>query len=195
MAINLFHLSPDPNLKLMVPRVPNNRLVRTGKEDGVTPRICFANSINSALAASPPARTGRVLYVYTPTQIDKAAIYKPTPSQVPDVRHTHEVWYTKPTQVKKIGAIIIGDVIRGKYWGTKEEREGHYDLEWYKYKMLKNSNDKKEIKRYMRLQPLHRRKERAKLKNRMIGALGGALASLGGVAIYSLVNNRLTRVK
>lgn len=62
MGANLFHLSLDPNLKVMTPRIPNNRLVRTGKEDSVMPRICFAPSIHSALAAAPLVRTGAFLH-------------------------------------------------------------------------------------------------------------------------------------
>ena len=195
MAIQLYHLSTDPNLSVMVPRVPNNRLVRAGKENGTIPRICFASSISSALAAAPPARTGIILYVYSPTSINRAAVYKPSTQEVPDSRHTHEVWYLEPTTVKKIGAIIVGDIIRAKYWGTKEEREGHYDLEWYKYKYLKDPKDKKEIKNYLSKQPIYNRKLRAKRMERLKGALGGALTLGAGIAVYNLIGSNLKRVK
>lgn len=194
MAINLFHLSKDPNLKTMIPRVPNNRLVRSGKEDGKTPRVCFSKSIHSALASAPPARTGSVLYVYSPTSIDKSALYKPSLSQVPDSGFTHEVWYLKPVTVKKVGIIVVGDIIRSKYWYGKE-RESHYDLTWHNYKEIDTPKNKSEIRAYLKSQPDYQRRKRSKRKELLRGMLGGGFATLGGVAVYMLVGNILKRIK
>lgn len=201
MARTLIHLSTDPNLKLMTPRIPNNRLTYTGYENATIPRICFAPSINSALAAAPPVKTGVVLYVYTPTSIDPKAVYKPSTKEVPDSSHTHEIWYLKPCTVKKIGAIIVGDIIRAKYWEPKE-RKGHYDLEWYTYKHLRDPMDKQEIDRYLKKQPMYMQKQRelqqqqSDIKSaRLKGIIGGALAATGGIAIFNLIGNKLSRIK
>jgi hypothetical protein len=48
----LYFLSPD-NMdgKTLSPRVPDNFLIKNGYEDGETPRVCFAKSIDGALMA------------------------------------------------------------------------------------------------------------------------------------------------
>lgn len=45
----IYHLSKDPNLKILTPRVPE--IAKEGVEDKITPRICFSNSINGCLNA------------------------------------------------------------------------------------------------------------------------------------------------
>lgn len=45
----IYHLSKDPNIRIMTPRVPH--FLANGLEDETTPRICFSTSINGCLNA------------------------------------------------------------------------------------------------------------------------------------------------
>lgn len=159
----IYHLSKDPNIRIMTPRIPH--FTATGFEDENTPRICFSTSINGCLNAlevtlpfnkyyfenaneiykfkndnfemnkywesmiknyedkflytslenieslnSDSYRsTGDFIfplfYVYVPKEYVE---YIPATS-VFDYEFTDEVWVTKETEVKKIGAIIVTD--------------------------------------------------------------------------------------
>lgn len=43
--MRLYHLSMNPNLRTLAPRVPDNGAVKLGQEDGVNKRVCFGPSI------------------------------------------------------------------------------------------------------------------------------------------------------
>lgn len=106
--MKLYHVSPDPNLKVLIPRVPKNGVVNWGAEDGVHKRVCFAPSIQQALRAMARPVNKETLYVYTPVGLNNRWIYKPTPTQVPDVGVTNEIWYLRPCQVKLVEVIVGG---------------------------------------------------------------------------------------
>jgi hypothetical protein len=106
--MKLYHVSPDPNLKVLIPRVPKNGVVNWGAEDGVHKRVCFAPSIQQALRAMARPVNKETLYVYTPVGLNNRWIYKPTSTQVPDVGVTNEIWYLRPCQVKLVEVIVGG---------------------------------------------------------------------------------------
>lgn len=64
--MKLYHVSINPDLKVLVPRVPKNEYTFTGIEDNVHKRICFAPSIQQALRAFARPINKETLYVYTP---------------------------------------------------------------------------------------------------------------------------------
>ena len=90
--VDLVFLS-DKNMngKTLTPRVPDNFLIKNGYEDGETPRVCFARSIDGALMGLSQNLTGKEFYVHQPKDVNKKAIYKPTVKEVPDVKITGEV--------------------------------------------------------------------------------------------------------
>lgn len=184
--IHLYHLSTDPNLKTMVPRVPRNARVQRGQEDGVTKRICFAPSIHDATAAAPSSAEGAMLYVYSPVSIDPKAIYYPSPFQVGDVKYTHEVWYTKPCNVKKVAVILVGDVVREVFAPHPDAKKfpGHYaQLTWKTYKKFNEVPTSKQRKEYLEQQKKYQASLREERKGLILGAFGSlaVFALIGGV--------------
>jgi RimJ/RimL family protein N-acetyltransferase len=126
----------DKNMggKTLIPRVPNNFLIKNGYEDSVTPRVCFADSIDKALMAISRNLTGEELYVHQPKNINKKAIYKPTIKEVPDVNITGEIWYKEPVELECIGKILVtaDDGKDGhKYtYGNKTAELFGWDWDW-----------------------------------------------------------------
>ena len=104
----LYFISPN-NMdgKTLSPRVPNTFLIKNGYEDGETPRVCFAKSIDGALMALSQNLKGKELYVHQPVDPDFNSIVEPSIEQVPDVELTTEVWYTDDIEVKMVGKILV----------------------------------------------------------------------------------------
>jgi ribosomal protein S18 acetylase RimI-like enzyme len=107
--LSTMYFLSDKNMdgKTLAPRVPNNFLIKNGYEDSITPRICFAGSIDKALMAISRNLKDEELYVHEPKNINKKAIYKPTIKEVPDVKITGEIWYTEPVELKCVGKIHV----------------------------------------------------------------------------------------
>lgn len=125
--MKLYHVSKDPNLTILIPRVPKNGLVEQGGEDGIHKRVCFAPSIQQSLRAMDIPVNRKTLYVYTPVGLNNRWIYKPKASQVPDVGLTGEIWYLRPCRVKLVEVIIGGK---------------RYGLDFVHYKMSKSAKSK-----------------------------------------------------
>lgn len=195
MAPRLYHISENPNLTVMAPRVPNNRLVKAGFENGTIGRVCFAPTIDYAIAAAPRGKAGELLYVYIPTSVDKSAIYHPTVNEVPDVTYTHEIWYLKPVTVKKVGVILVGDAyLEQRFLGPDAFKE-HFVLRFQKYKRFKNMPTEEEQAEYFKSQPQYYRylqqKEKDKKRSSVVHK---ALAAAVGVPLLLLVGNKLKNV-
>ena len=195
MAPRLYHISENPNLTVMTPRIPNNRLVKAGFENGTIGRVCFAPTIDYAIAAAPRGKAGELLYVYIPTSVDKNAIYHPTVNEVPDVTYTHEVWYLKPVTVKKVGVILVGDAyLEQRFLGPDAYKE-HFILRFQKYKRFKNMPTKEEQEEYFKSQPQYykylQQKEKDKKHNSVVSKV---LAAAAGVPLLLLVGNKLKAV-
>lgn len=167
----LYHLSENPNLKLLEPRVPQSAV--PAYEDTETPRICFSNSINGALQALQACpetgygrndlhstwlgdetafdantmitggyKTDRMYFLknYHEYDMDNLSTYiarsynkhpcfyvyapkrkvRSRPAPVFDQKITGEFWVEEPTEVVKLGGIIvisrtpIGDPFKAK---------------------------------------------------------------------------------
>ena len=103
----IFFISQDPTLKKLKPRVPSNFLTKYGYEDAVTPRICFAPSIDKCLAGMSSNLDGKTFSVYKPKNTSRHNIFKPNKKAVPDSSITDEMWICEPCSLKKVGTIKI----------------------------------------------------------------------------------------
>lgn len=106
--MRLYHVSDNPNLKTLIPRVPRNSATIQGLEDSGIKRISFAPSIQQAITGTNRTVSGRILYVYQPVGINEKYLYKPNANQVYDVGITSEVWYLRPVEVKLTEVIVGG---------------------------------------------------------------------------------------
>ena len=188
--IRLYHLSLNPNLTTLIPRIPKNSMTRTGLEDPVNKRVCFGQSVKGALSAVPHGQLGDVMYIYMPTSIDKRFVYHPTPEQVPWVSFTHEVWYTAPVSVKKVGALIIGTAILSKILHHPKDPELIAPVFRVNYKRFGKVPTKEERKEYLKTQSEYQEY----VKNYRIGMLKGILGTLGGLAVFALVGSGIKRI-
>lgn len=89
------------------PRVPKNYLTKNGYEDGETPRVSFAPSIDQCLAGLSQNLDDKTFYVYEPVDISKCEVYKPNKKAVPDSEITNELWITNPVEIKQVKKIKI----------------------------------------------------------------------------------------
>lgn len=148
--MRLYHLSTDPNLTTMTPRIPPYNRIKIGFENGITKRVCFAPTIKNALSAVPSGKPGVVHYIYVAVSPDPKFIYKPTSNDVPEAGFTHEIWYLKSINVKKVGVLIIGDkfdpwdfsreVLHGKRIFTSRLYRKNYK----RFKKLPDEEEKRE---------------------------------------------------
>lgn len=98
---------------ILRPRIPMRRQLG---EDGETPRICFATSINGCLNALPLNAFGSghaawPLYVYSPVAYADSAVVSSDAlvSKITDVHLTGEIWIIQPVEVVLVGIIITTD--------------------------------------------------------------------------------------
>lgn len=99
----LYHISrEDLNHKVLNPRIPKNRY---GCEDGKTPRVCFAITIEGCLNAIN-RNSNTEFNVYIPKE--RSLRYKlPTKDEVCDVSMTGEVWVLEPVTLIKIATLYV----------------------------------------------------------------------------------------
>ena len=90
-----YHISEqDLDGVILNPRIPTNSwFIDNGYEDGKTPRICVAKSIDNCLTAIGDDIKGMVLNVYIIESInEELKTKKPSKEEVPDVEITNEIW-------------------------------------------------------------------------------------------------------
>lgn len=104
LKMELYHISPNHDLKSMEPRVPSSKL---SYENAVTKRICFAPTLAQCVNAIPPSRRSGVMSVYVPIITPDTTGFKPSKTQVSDVGITGEIWLTTDVKLKKIGIINL----------------------------------------------------------------------------------------
>lgn len=92
----------------LIPRVPDNRLIRQGYEDGKTKRVCASINVSGALAGLSKPLEGKTLYVHTFTS-DKYR--KPTEDEVPDVNISNEYWILEPVTLIKRYKVYVPSAI------------------------------------------------------------------------------------
>ena len=98
----IYHLSSEIlKSTILHPRIPETAV--DCYEDTQTPRVCFSESIDGALSALQ-GDVGRY-YVYSPKDISKCFIYRPTEKEVFDSPYTKEVWVLNSVELICIGII------------------------------------------------------------------------------------------
>lgn len=101
---DLFHISQvNHDGETFFPRVPTNRM---RGEDAITPRVCFAESIEGAMDAiglNPGSAYDKFFFVHVPEDfeelINEGAFVNPG-DLVPDAEETHEVWCTRAVRMR-----------------------------------------------------------------------------------------------
>jgi hypothetical protein len=111
----LYHVSENPDLDgtTLIPRVPDNWLIKKGFEDPNTKRVAFTTSIDGCLIALSANLKGKTLYVY---QAEDSKTLKNKPNSmlidlVPDAHITGEVWILEPVKIRFIQKIIVHEAI------------------------------------------------------------------------------------
>lgn len=148
----LFHISENPNIGSLEPRIPRNFLVDKGYEDSKTQRVCFASTIDGCLRAMSANIKGKTFYVYNPEEDQE--VYIPTKEEVPDCRATGEVWVLNHVRLNRIGEIKVGEA-KGRRgiqytYGKNTAELYNWNWEWVeKYDSINES---------LRLELLHEEK-------------------------------------
>ncbi len=136
----------------LTPCIPNNYLTTYNFADTTTERIPFFPSIEQALSDNPDVKKNDIFYVYMPDE--EFEYYRPSPSEVPTVELTGEVWITKPIKVKKVGnlKIVQEDSHPMKYKiGLNNEGE----LKKWKYSVLNGGLIKDSYNKIQTIQELY----------------------------------------
>lgn len=188
--MKLYHISRDPNLKTMTPRVPRNYYTKVGWENGSVGRVCFAPSISNCLSAIP-VTTGELLYVYVAVSPNPAKIYKPSKKEVIDAEYTNEIWYLGTINVKKIATIIVGDTY---LWNQFDNRDYRLQYSKFRYKKFKGVPTKEEREKYLNTQEGYLQENYYRKQNKF-KLINTALAASAGTAVLMLIGNKLINIK
>lgn len=109
--MSIFHVSENPKLKILKPRIPNNILTNEGYEDNTIPRVCFSKSIDQCLMATGKLLEEKILYVYEPKEYSVLNILENYEliknNLVPDAKYTGELWVLNEVKIKLLGEIKI----------------------------------------------------------------------------------------
>lgn len=106
----LYHISTiNHDMETFFPRVPQHRMK---EEDGITPRVCFAESIEGAMTAiglNPVSASEQFFFVHIPEDfnelMDANAFINPS-ELVPDADETHEIWCVEPVKLRCIAFVM-----------------------------------------------------------------------------------------
>ncbi len=122
----------DLDGQTLEPRVPDNFFTKNGYEDGETPRVCFAPTIEQCLMGLSQNLKEKEFYVFIPEEVPEENIYKPTIEEVPDSGITDETWITCPVKLKKVGKIkVLGDSgLDGHPFNYGDKTAELYDWDW-----------------------------------------------------------------
>lgn len=126
-ATSLYHISADPHLMKLIPRVPETALASF--ENTLIPRICFGQSIQGCLTSIYQEATKKFIYVYQPDPRKYTELVCHIPFEaVGDAYRTKEVWYTRPVNVIPI-AILTDIQLIGRFNDPKKS----YNSSYYKH--------------------------------------------------------------
>ena len=110
----LYHVSKENlNGKVLHPRIPENKLTKNNLEEALTPRVCFAPTIDRCLMALSQNLENQILYVHVP--VDKTKYSDVSKHQVADAKVTKEKWVTYDVELKCIGKIKVLSAKDKKY--------------------------------------------------------------------------------
>lgn len=139
-SLKLYHVSEQQiHNKMLYPRVPDNYMTNIGAEENKTHRVCFAETIDGALAALGQNIEGKKFYVYTADITDQVVVSNHTIIQkgyVPDGRHTKETWVLDPVRIKLDCMIKVGEADRPLPYKYKEGSK-EYKAELWSWKYTK----------------------------------------------------------
>lgn len=142
----LYHLSQDPTLDTLNPRVPKNFFTEHGYEDSETPRVSLAQTVDGALSAlSQGGLEGKVFNVYEalPETIQQ---HVPSVEEVPDARVTGEHWSLTPTRLKLLKQIQLIKAISPKKFKYGDNEATTYGWSYSDVSDSENHQDKKLLK-------------------------------------------------
>jgi len=137
----LFHIShaSRPDIKIMIPKIPENEYVRRGWEDGTIPRISFALDVDHcilALGFNKIKNNTKIYNVYEPADYSKIKVKTNKElirkDLVPDAEQTKEVWILNKTKVNLIAKIQILNNKTNRYEIVKYGPEGKNTPEKYR---------------------------------------------------------------
>lgn len=121
----MFHLSPNPGLARLYPRVPRNMATECGLEDSTHPRVCLAPTIKGCLNAIKFSCELEDFWVYIPEYWRRhQKLYRPSVALVYDQEFTDEHWYTEKE------GILLRRI--GKVWSWLEtpKEEASWKPDW-----------------------------------------------------------------
>ena len=105
---SLFHVSPNKNIKELIPRISTKRLYN---ENIRIPRISAAPSIDACFRAVGLSLNKndrpKTYYVYKLRIDQNTRIVKPSTDLVPDQPYTNEYWILDPIKVDLLGYIVV----------------------------------------------------------------------------------------
>lgn len=143
--MEIYHISSrNSNGKILTPRIPKNFFTNNGFEEDKTPRVCFAKSIDGALAALSQNLENKELFIHVPCDNIKYT----NAINVPDSKITKEVWVKEPVKIKCIGVIKVSDAIDKPYeftYGGKYKAELYY----WKWRWIKKFNNMDKLNKYI----------------------------------------------
>lgn len=98
--INKYYFVSKKRLKnnTISPRIPQNRLTLSGKEDNKTKRICVSKSILGCLHSTNIYATNKRIYLYN-CIVDTKFVVQPSEKQVSDAKLTGEEWIICDTKM------------------------------------------------------------------------------------------------
>lgn len=107
--IKLYHLSESNlNGKILIPRIPDNRMTRDGREENKTPRISFSTSIDGALMGITGDLTGKEYFVHVVDfEYSEPEIKEISNKEVPDQFITGEIWVLNKVKLKYLKKIKV----------------------------------------------------------------------------------------
>lgn len=134
----LYHVSTS-NLsgQTLTPRIPHNFLTDNGFEENKTPRVSLSTSINGCLIGMSQNLKGKEFYVHQVVDSSTLRTKKPSTSEVPDSKHTDEVWALTPVTLQAISKIKVGeakDTPLVYQYGTHHAET--YDWNWTKMQSI-----------------------------------------------------------
>ncbi len=131
MNLKLYHVSDNPHIKTLSPRIPKSEDINKGLENGTIKRVCFAPSIEQCLQAIC-AEKGKEYIVYVPKRnLMYSQIYKCNTQDAPGAYITDEYWCLTPIEVEPLYKVKVGNTVEtnsGKY----EDLLNYKVLESYK---------------------------------------------------------------
>lgn len=126
-STSLYHISDDPHLMKLTPRVPETALSHF--ENTRIPRICFGRSIQGCLTAIYQESTRHLVYVYQPDPRyhETLKCYNAFEA-VADAYRTGEVWCTESVKLIPIAILTNIQVV-----GRSRDPKKTYSSSYYKH--------------------------------------------------------------